>query len=548
MGQTVAERYRVLRLIARGGMGRIYEAEQVGLGRRVALKVLDIVGGESESFRKRFSREAATCARLSHPNIVIVHDYGSFESEGQLRYYMAMEYIEGPTLGMVLKQEGPLPVGRAAFIAREIARALREAHHLGVVHRDLKPSNVMLVRRADGESVKVLDFGIAKVLREDGEGERDGEPLTREGVLVGTPRYMAPEQILGGDVDPRTDIYSLGVLFYQMLAGHTPFAGKDNLQAIIAHLNQPPPDLPEPVRSQVPPSVQAIIRTCLQKDPAQRFSSATEFLAALNEVAPEIPGWVGGITSGELSAVHSSATSLLGVEPPSNPSHPSHSGTRTLSEWARSTSSVSIRATPVSPASDDLKSKKKVLLAVGVLGAIGVGGLAWFAVGGRGGEKEGTPSLSLPQATGEAKGVNVANSHGQPSASTQANPVDSSTTSQPVKSFRLTIRTQPEGASVTSGGLFLGRTPLILEIRHDEVRDASKEFRIERPGYAPYILSQGPSNKDVEIDIPLIPLEAQERTTSRRRSGGARPAQPTLPQPQATAPPPPEELMLKTKR
>jgi len=210
VGRLAADRYRILEPIAKGGMGRIYKAEQVGLGRMVALKVLDDRSADPEGFRRRFTLEASTSAKLSHPNIVVVHDYGSFEIEGARRYFMAMELIDGPTLGALLKQEGGrLSLGRAAFIAKEIARALRDAHRQGVVHRDLKPSNVMLVARQDGEHVKVLDFGIAKVMQVD--DEQEGQP-TQEGVLVGPPRYMSPEQPMGGVVDPRPDPCPPGLL------------------------------------------------------------------------------------------------------------------------------------------------------------------------------------------------------------------------------------------------------------------------------------------------------------------------------------------------
>jgi len=193
IGKTVSGRFRIVSVIARGGMGKVYKAEQAPLGRVCALKVLmpKYEGDKDPEFHKRFFLEAATAAKLSHPNTVTIFDYGIDEEI----YYIAMEYIEGRTLFRVLRDEGPFPESRTAHITRQICRALREAHGLGVIHRDLKPGNVLLSSHGDEKDyVKVLDFGLVK----DVTGEK--EDLTQQGLFMGSPKYMAPEQITGGQV------------------------------------------------------------------------------------------------------------------------------------------------------------------------------------------------------------------------------------------------------------------------------------------------------------------------------------------------------------
>ena len=246
LGATINGRYKIVSLIARGGMGKVYKAEQAPLGRICALKVLSpkYEGDRDPEFHKRFFLEASTAAKLSHANTVTIFDYGQ---EGDDLYYIAMEYIEGRTLHRTLREEGPFNEARVALISSQICRSLREAHGLGVVHRDLKPGNILLTDRADERDiVKVLDFGLVK----DVSGE--GEDLTQAGLFMGSPKYMAPEQILGGEITPRTDIYSLGVMMFEMLTGKVPFDRGASVGTLMAHVNDPLP----PMRS-INPKLQA---------------------------------------------------------------------------------------------------------------------------------------------------------------------------------------------------------------------------------------------------------------------------------------------------
>ncbi|MGK4001335.1 serine/threonine-protein kinase [Sorangium sp. So ce1036] len=283
IGATLAGRYRIISLIARGGMGKVYRAEQSALGRLCALKLLcpDERREQDPEFFRRFSREAATAARLTHPNSVTVFDYGR---DGPLGiYFIAMEYIAGRTLHRVLHDEGPLTEARASRIARQICRSLAEAHGLDLVHRDLKPSNVLLVDRGDEEDfVKVLDFGLVK----DISGQEDD--LTQKGLFIGSPKYAAPEQAMGNELSPRADIYALGVLLYEMLCGEVPFDRKTPTATLMAHVSEPPP----PLAGRAPgvlvsPAMEAIVMRCLEKSPDRRFQSMRECLTALKRAAGE---------------------------------------------------------------------------------------------------------------------------------------------------------------------------------------------------------------------------------------------------------------------
>ncbi|WP_437991121.1 protein kinase domain-containing protein [Sorangium sp. So ce145] len=284
IGATIADRYRIISLIARGGMGRVYRAEQFALGRICALKLLlpDERLEQDPEFFRRFSREAATAARLTHPNSVTVFDYGRDDPRGI--YFIAMEYIAGRTLHRVLHDEGALPEARAGRIARQICRALAEAHGLGLVHRDLKPGNVLLVDQEDEKDfVKVLDFGLVK----DVSG-RQLDELTQRGVFIGSPKYTAPEQAMGHELSPRADIYALGVLLYEMLCGKAPFDRKVASATLMAHVSEPPPPLADHAQGAlVSPAMTAIVMRCLEKCPDRRFQSMRECLTALKSAAGE---------------------------------------------------------------------------------------------------------------------------------------------------------------------------------------------------------------------------------------------------------------------
>jgi len=279
VGAVIGDKFRILGALARGGFGTVYRAEQLSLLRPVALKVLRSVdhAGHNLECAQRFLREAATAARLQHPNIVAVHDFGQ---DGGL-LYLVMELLSGPTLADVLAAEGALPPERAVHIAEQICLALREAHDHAVVHRDIKPANVVLVDRdGDADTVKVLDFGLVAHLESQ-------ERLTQEGVALGTPHYMSPEHCGAHKADSRTDIYTLGVVMYRMLAGHPPFDGSDD-EIIAGHLYRPAPRLAEQeAAARTPPRIERAVMRCLCKHPDDRFQSVNDLLAELRDEGDE---------------------------------------------------------------------------------------------------------------------------------------------------------------------------------------------------------------------------------------------------------------------
>jgi tetratricopeptide (TPR) repeat protein len=282
IGKTISH-YRVIEKVGEGGMGVVYVAEDTVLGRRVAIKTLTIKPGQNEQhFRTRFLREARAVSALSHPHIATIHDYGETK-EGEP--YIVMELVKGQTLADLLKGDS-LTIGRALQIIQQVAAALGEAHRNGVVHRDIKPSNVAVDQRGD---VKVLDFGLAKQLNIDSHTESDPErqtlltSQTQEGVIVGTPLYLSPEQALGSGIDARSDIFALGSLLYECVAGRAPFEGSTRME-ICTKIIRDDPVPPSKINSDVSENVDFIVLKALAKKPADRYQSADEMAEDLADV------------------------------------------------------------------------------------------------------------------------------------------------------------------------------------------------------------------------------------------------------------------------
>lgn len=286
MGTVLGGRYRIVGRVGTGGMGTVYRAEQVGLARAVALKVLKQEFVSDRETVGRFQREANAMSLLMHPNTVRVFDFGE-DKGGHL--FLAMELLEGELLTAHAEREGPLDPHRAVRIAIQILRSLGEAHLKGLVHRDLKPDNIFLAQ-VEGHPqaiVKVLDFGIAKIFRDDGKPINQLE--TQAGTVFGTPRYMSPEQAQGRQLDPRSDLYSVGVLLYQLLVGHAPFVDDDAVVVMAKHIREEviPPTVAAP-QQPIPPRLEAAVMKALGKEPGQRFASAEVFEQALQIAATDI--------------------------------------------------------------------------------------------------------------------------------------------------------------------------------------------------------------------------------------------------------------------
>ena len=278
-------------------MGLVYRAQQAPLDRTVALKLMLAATDpqREDEFQRRFFLEAATAAKLRHPNTITVFDYGTDTVDGQKVLFIAMEHLDGITLTRAIKKRALSPL-RAVHIALQVCRSLREAHRAKVVHRDLKPSNIMLVRPDDDDDegqadfVKVLDFGLAKTFHQTGASSA----LTRAGTFLGSPRYVSPEQIEGRPVDPRADIYSFGCVLYRMLAARVPFDGKNHVEIMMKHLSEPPPPLGVP---EVPQALEQLVMHCLEKDARDRPQSLDRVIAQLKL----IKGQLGGESSGLIS-------------------------------------------------------------------------------------------------------------------------------------------------------------------------------------------------------------------------------------------------------
>jgi eukaryotic-like serine/threonine-protein kinase len=268
VGKLFDGRYRIERKLGSGGMAEVYLAEDEELGRKVALKILNERHARDEQFVERFKREARNAASLSHPHIVRIYDRGQFDET----YYIAMEYLDGPTLKELLVRKGPTPPLTAIKFAREILSALAEAHRHDIVHRDIKPHNVIV---SPDWNVKVTDFGIAR---------SGASQMTEAGSIVGTAQYLSPEQARGKPVDQRSDLYSVGIVLYEMLTGTVPFTGDAAVEIAMKHLSNIP-EPPSTRREGISPDLDAVVMRALAKDPEQRYASADEMDADLARVA-----------------------------------------------------------------------------------------------------------------------------------------------------------------------------------------------------------------------------------------------------------------------
>ena len=267
IGALFDGRYKVLKKLGSGGMATVYLAEDQELGRRVAIKILDSKHASDAQFVERFRREASSAAGLSHPNIVQIYDRGKAEGT----YYIAMEVCEGRTLKELIVDRGPSPIPVAVNYGRQILAALRFAHRNGVVHRDIKPHNVLV----DEEGrVKVTDFGIARA----GASE-----MTEVGSIIGTAQYLSPEQARGAPVDARSDLYSVGVVLYELLTGEAPYNGETPVEIAMKHLSAVP-EPPSAKRPDVPPELDRLVMKLIAKAPEDRYQSAGEMLRDLSKV------------------------------------------------------------------------------------------------------------------------------------------------------------------------------------------------------------------------------------------------------------------------
>ena len=293
---SLDHRYLLLRRLAFGGMGEVWEGSDVVLDRAVAVKILRAELADDDAFRRRFRAEARTAGRVPHPGIAAVYDYGETSVEGRALAYLVMELVPGEALSAILAREGALGSDRTLDIVAQAGRALHAAHERGVIHRDVKPANLMVT--PDGR-VKVTDFGIAR--------PDDHEPLTATGQVMGTAHYLAPELARGRAATPASDIYALGVVAYECLAGRRPFEGDDQIGVATAHLSEEPPPLP----ATLAPDVRALVAAAMEKDPQRRIGGAEVLAAAAESLRLRLRG---GAVNGVGSAPGGYALGAAAVE------------------------------------------------------------------------------------------------------------------------------------------------------------------------------------------------------------------------------------------
>ena len=523
VGKTLDGRFRIVEKLGAGGMGTVYKAVQAPLDRLVALKVLNANydSKRDPGFQRRFFLEASVTSKLKHPNTITVIDYGKTEDN---IYYIAMEYVEGITLAQVVATEGSVEWSRSLNIAQQVCRSLREAHKAGIIHRDLKPANVMICNEeTDHDLVKVLDFGLVKSFQPDSPHAKEAASaeLTQAGVFLGSPQYMAPEQARNL-ADPRSDIYSLGVVMYQMMMGRPPFVAEQSIDVIVKHMKEAPPPFRE-VRPDldIPPEVEAVVLRCLEKDPARRFQSMDELLEGMRRAssaagmsglfsgprfqnglpAPTPPPMLQPGQSGPMGKAQTGPRKLpsgphvigpsgphITNKPPTGPHVRPPTGPHSRpSSSAFSQFEVDVDATdPVVPTTALPKKRGRALQVAIFAGSVALGlGVMWaltrpeapFSRGGK-------PQTGGPATPGTG-------SPGTPGTETTTGPTTqppdkapaTTPTTAAVAEVKFKIDSEPQGATVTEDGKELGETPLQFTRPPGGDGTASAQLVLAKSGY-----------------------------------------------------------------
>lgn len=488
VGTLIGDRYQILEPLARGGMGRVYRALQVQLSREVAVKVLDTAGDVEprlrEDFTRRFMLEASSLAKLNHPNTIVIYDYGQVDDD---TYFIAMELLQGRTLRQVMKA-GLVDPEHVIKIGAQIAASLAEAHDQGLIHRDLKPGNIFLTKRGDDpDFVKVLDFGLVKHRPET------GLDASHTGFMVGTPKYMAPEQIVGDPVSPATDVYGLGATLYHALAGRPPFEADNRFELLVKHADVDPDPISEVSKAELPDGLEQVILRCLRKRPSERYGSMREVARALLACSTRSGSWsLGGLVSQPAPPDRGDEADSTRVSKP----RPRPTPTLTDPPSEVSPSQSGVRASTPAPAAS---GGQKGILAL-VVGALLLSALAVGFVVVRGLEApEPEPEPATPATTPAPVAA-------QPEPTPEAAPETPAAPEDTV--VRLT--TEPEGARVRRGERDLGDAPVNLVIPRGEAWTLS-------------IAARGHEDRDVTVRGGQEELHVRLEPARRPRRGVTRP-------------------------
>jgi serine/threonine-protein kinase len=487
IGQMVGGRFLVVKKIGSGGMGSVYRARQEGMDRDVAIKVLLADLTQNDTVLRRFTLEALAVSRLRHPNTIQIFDYGQTLDGNP---YIAMEMLEGQTLYDLLRKERPLPVRRAMRIMAQAAASLAEAHGKEIVHRDLKPENIFLVKVGDNEDyVKVLDFGVAKLRDHKG----DAGTLTQAGSIFGTPRYMSPEQCSAQPVDARSDLYSLGIILYEMITGQAPFVADQGLALLLAHVNDTPrPPSAATDKQVIPAEVEDLVLKLLEKLPEHRLETAGELAKRCEELAAQLPAafdqCVG--TAEEAQSLGVRVSTMTAEDSPT-------SRTLRIGGLPADKAAGAPQLVMEAPA----KSSAAVKVGVGVVLIAAIGAVAWALS--RPPDVVVKTQVIKEQVTVTVPGAALDDQH-----------------------VRLTVNSNPPGAKILRGDVLLGTTNATL----DHAKSKGKErWTLIRDGYEPHELevaldqSQVLSielKKRIELPVNVPPVAKPEPGHADPRPAG----------------------------
>lgn len=488
-GEVLASKYKIERELGDGGMGQVFVAENLAIGRHVAVKVLKPELLVDEAFRKRFQKEAEAIAAIEHPNVVGFLDLVVGDPT-----FLVMEFVAGPTLANELRSDQKLPFLRAAELARRLCWGLDAAHRAGVIHRDVKPSNIILAPDAEfGEQPKLIDFGVAKTASKPAD-----IALTRHGQIVGTPHYMSPEQITGIDVDARSDVYALGCVLYHMVSGRPPFIGLEEYQILQQHVERTAPAVSTLV-PEVPSALDKILQRALAKDPAARFESMQDMARALAEVTR--PGQ---------ATLHTESSTRSMSRPRLT------AGKARLPPGLMAI--VALAAAVAGAGTTYMTFGRGAAASSGILIASDPAGATVEIDGTK--QKETTPLAVSGLTSGEHLVKLTLAGHGDVERHVQVKPGQRELIemSMPQASHRVGVTSAPDGAKIfLDGKLVLGTTPTFMTVTDDDFH----EVRAERDGYDPLVYSLKPEDKQAELSLELEPEKEPRGTLAVESSGAA---------------------------